>query len=143
MNINQISVFVENKPGCLSEITRTLAENGINILAFTLADTTHFGILRMIVNDADTAYVCLKEAHFTVSRTKVTAVKLEDAVGELDRILRILLDGGLSVEYGYSFESKATHSSVALLCLDDNEKGAALLREKGIDTLENSGLSDI
>ena len=90
MRVMQISIFLENKSGRLSEVTKVLGDNGINIRALSLADTTDFGILRLIVNDTDKASNVLKENGFTVGKTEVIAVEVDDRPGGLARILKIL-----------------------------------------------------
>ena len=82
MKVQQISIFLENKSGRLSEVTRILGDNGINIRALSLADTTDFGILRLIVNDADKANRILKENGFTVGKTDVIAVEVDDIIAQ-------------------------------------------------------------
>src|SRR6266581_5489302 len=99
MKVEQISVFIENKSGRLAEIARLLGEAGINIRALSLADTTDFGILRLIVNDAEKAKAVLKERGFTVSKTEVVAVEIPDRPGGLADLLQVLDEGGINVEY--------------------------------------------
>ena len=90
MRVEQISVFLENKAGRLAEVTRVLSEAGVNIRALSLADTSDFGILRLIVNDNDKAKATLKEHGFTVGKTDVVAVEVADRPGGLALILGIL-----------------------------------------------------
>jgi hypothetical protein len=103
MKVEQISIFLENKAGRLAEVTRILGEGGINIRALSLADTSDFGILRLIVNDHEKAKKILKEHGFTVGRTEVVAVEVEDRPGGLSSILQILYEAGINVEYMYAF----------------------------------------
>lgn len=143
MLIKQISVFVENRPGSLAEVTQMLADHGIDIHAFCVADTTNFGILRMMVSDPDETFAVLREAQFTVSMTKVVAVRLQDRAGGLHDVLMALRDGGLSVEYAYSFISRSSGFAAVLLCLDDNEKGALLLKDRGFPVLRAEEMLEI
>lgn len=99
----QISVFLENKAGRLAHVTRVLGEAGINIRALSIADTSDFGILRIIVNDPEKAYRILKEADFTVSETEVIAVQVPDSPGGLATVLEQMSDADLNIEYLYAF----------------------------------------
>jgi hypothetical protein len=99
----QISVFLENKAGRLSHVTRVLGEAGINIRALSIADTSDFGILRIIVSDPEKAYRILKEANFTVSETEVIAVQVPDSPGGLATVLEQMSDANLNIEYLYAF----------------------------------------
>ena len=108
MIIKQISIFVENKAGRLAEITETIAKAGIDIRALSIADTTDFGILRLIVDKPEEAALTLKEAGLTVSITNVIAVGIDDTPGAFSVPMRILADAGIDVEYMYAFvENKA------------------------------------
>src|SRR4030067_2260323 len=103
MEVEQISVFLENKPGALAEVTRILGEEGVNIRALSLADTKDFGILRLIVNDNEKAKEVLGQRGLTVRKTEVVAVEVPDRPGGLADILKILSEAGLNVEYLYAF----------------------------------------
>ncbi len=128
MWVKQISIFLENKSGRLAAVTELLAEHGFNIRALSIADTSDFGILRLIVNDPDRAYEVLKEAGFTVSETDVLAVEVPDQPGGLAGVLAILNKAGVNIEYLYAFVSKATENALVLLRVED--------LEKAIETLE-------
>ena len=106
MNVEQISIFLENKSGRLAEVTSVLSEAGINIRALYLADTADFGILRLIVNDAEKARRILKEHGFTVEKTKVVAIEVQDRPGGLSKILDTMKAEGINVEYMYAFVEK-------------------------------------
>ena len=99
MQVEQISIFIENKSGRLAEVTRVLGSQGINIRALSLADTSDFGILRLIVDKTDQAKAALKEQGFTVSKTEVVAVEVPDQPGGLYSILKVLEDARANVEY--------------------------------------------
>ncbi|MDR2694960.1 MAG: ACT domain-containing protein, partial [Deltaproteobacteria bacterium] len=103
MKVEQLSIFLENKTGRLAEVTRTLGKAGINIRALSLADTSEFGILRLIVDNREKAKSALKEQGFTVGRTQVVAVRVDDRPGGLDDILQLLSDRSINVEYMYAF----------------------------------------
>ena len=139
MKVQQISIFLENKSGRLSEVTRILGDNGINIRALSLADTTDFGILRLIVNDADKANRILKENGFTVGKTDVIAVEVDDRPGKLARILAILNKENINVEYMYAFVERSRDNAVIIFRFDDKfiDRAISLLRDAGITVLEN------
>jgi len=137
--IHQISVFVENQPGRLCEITGVLAERGIDIRAFTIADTTDFGILRLIVNDPDSTVKALRSTGVTVTKTEVLGVRLEDTPGYLHRVLDILRAAGISVEYAYAFMTRQRGDACVILRTDMLTAAANALKQKGIALLEDCG----
>ena len=112
MKVEQISVFLENRAGRLAEVTRTLAENNVNIRALSLADTSDFGILRLIVTDNEKAKEALKAKGFTVGRTNVVAAEVGDNPGGLHNILEMLAVGNVNVEYMYAFVTQSGHNAV-------------------------------
>ena len=135
MTVNQLSVFVENKQGRLSEITSILQQKAVDIRALSIADTTHFGILRLIVDRPAEAETALKEAGFTVSLTPVIAIGVADRPGGLAGALALLRDGGISVEYMYAFISRRKDAAFVILRVDDNPKAAELLQQGGYTVL--------
>lgn len=139
MWVKQISVFLENKSGRLAAVTRVLGENGINIRALSIADTSDFGILRLIVDDPPRAYAVLKEAGFTVSVTDVMAVEIPDTPGGLADVLDILGRAGANIEYLYAFVSKSAGNALVLFKVEDVETAARALQEKGI-TVPKAGI---
>ena len=131
--IKQLSVFAENKPGRLSEITGYLAEAGINIHALCIADTTDFGILRLIVRDADQAKRVLKERGLTVKTTDVVGVSLTHQPGSLNGVLKELDKAGVSIEYMYAFTSRSSaYDAMVVFRLTDQDDALARLREHQI-----------
>lgn len=136
MKVEQISIFLENKSGRLAEVTRRLGEGGVNIRALTLADTTDFGILRLIVNEKDKALRILKEAGFTVGMTEVVAVEVPDRPGGLADILLRLGEEGINVEYMYAFVEKSGDDAVVIFRFDEVDKAIAVLRRDGVTILE-------
>lgn len=134
--IKQVSVFVENKPGHLVEIASALAEAGIDIRALSLADTTNYGILRLIVAEPDTAYRVLRDKGLTVSLTDVLAVGVDDRPGGMVRALTVLAQKQISVEYMYAFIGGTEDGAKVILRLGDNEAGAAVLQEAGVRILK-------
>ena len=135
MIIKQISVFVDNKSGRLAQITKVLADNGIDIRALSLADTTKFGILRFIVNEPEKAQKALREADLTVSITDVIAVSVEDQPGGLAYPLSILNEKEINVEYIYAFVGAPHDKAFVILRVDDNEKAVKELQACGVSLL--------
>lgn len=132
MLVKQISVFVENARGKLSRVTEVLAENGINIRALSIADTTDFGILRLIVQDPDKALAVLKENDITVKSTDVIVVEIDDKPAGLNKALTLLRDANIAVEYMYAFVSKKENEAYVILKSDNTEKAVAALTEGGV-----------
>ena len=131
MLAKQISVFVENSKGRLAQITQILAENNVNIRALSIADTTSFGILRVIVEDAERTEKVLKEAGLTVSVTDVLSLQIEDKPGGLARALNILSEHDIDVDYAYAFISKTTDKANVVLRVERDEDAIKLLKEAG------------
>ena len=140
MKVEQISIFIENKSGRLAEITRILGEAGINIRALSLADTSDFGILRLIVNDGAAATTVLKEAGFTVNRTEVVAVEVPDRPGGLSAILQALDQETINVEYMYAFVERCGGNAVIIFRFDETDKAIAALKAHNFNMLEGSRL---
>lgn len=132
MKIEQISVFLENKSGRLARVTRVLGENNINIRALSIADTTDFGILRLIVNDSAKAFTVLKEAGFTLSVTEVVAVEVPDQPGGLASVLEVLKGAGINIEYLYAFLQKATSAALVVLRVEQPDSAIKILVEHGV-----------
>jgi hypothetical protein len=132
MEIKQISVFLENKAGRLGEVTKTLADAGINIRAISLADTADFGILRLIVNKSDEAVKALGAAGFTTRILEVVAVEVEDNPGSLARVMELFQKSKVNIEYLYaSLEGKAG-KAVVIFKLEDHVKGLELIKQNGL-----------
>ncbi|MGA1794733.1 MAG: ACT domain-containing protein [bacterium] len=142
MKVQQISIFLENKSGRLSEVTRILGDNGINIRALSLADTTDFGILRLIVNDTEKASGVLKKNGFTVGKTEVIAVEVEDRPGGLAKILEILNKETINVEYMYAFVERSRNNAVIIFRFDDQniDRAITLLKDAGIAVLKGENV---
>lgn len=129
MTIKQLSVFLENRPGHLSRVCETLAKAGINIVTMTLADTSEYGILRMIVRDWQRAGEVLDAAGFTVNRTDVLAIKVADEPGGLEKVLKVIEADGLSIEYMYAFAcSEGDHALIVMRCAELDRAITALDR---------------
>ena len=136
MFIKQLSVFVENKQGALSEILSLLSEKGVNMRAVSIADTQDFGILRVIVNDIDLAINTLKDNKVIVRANNVIGVELQDKPGSLARVLELLTAGGVNVEYMYAFVTPGNSDSAYLvLRATNNEKAQEILNNNSIKML--------
>jgi len=136
MRVEQISIFLENKAGRLAEVSRVLSEAGVNIRALSLADTSDFGILRLIVDNNDKAKAALKERGFTVGKTDVVAVEVEDRPGGLNHILDILSQQNINVEYMYAFVQHSGKDAVIIFRFDDIDMAVKLLQENNVKVLE-------
>ncbi len=132
MLIKQMSVFVENTTGRLADLTKILADNGIDIKASTIADTVDFGILRCIVPDPEKATEILKKAGFTASITEVVAVSLEDRPGGLHKVLKILSDAGIGVDYIYSTIKSKENEAVIMIKVENPEEAVDVLTKNGV-----------
>ncbi|MDR1736936.1 MAG: ACT domain-containing protein [Oscillospiraceae bacterium] len=143
MKIFQISVFVENRVGRLSDITEVLAKNGVDIRALCIADTTDFGILRLIVNQPEKAVEALKGEGITVTKTEVIAVRLADTPGALNDILRVMRDRDIIVEYLYAFITRKDADAYVILRVDDNQKAIDALTAKGHRLLKSGEVYDL
>lgn len=132
MRIKQLSVFLENRPGHLSRVCETLAEAGINIVTMTLADTSEYGILRMIVRDWQRARDVLDRAGFTVNCTDVLAIEVADEPGGLEKVLKVIEADGLSIDYMYAFAcSEGDHALIVMRCSE---------LDRAMYTLESAGI---
>ena len=127
MLIKQVSVFIENKVGNLEEVIDAIAENDIDIYALSLADTTDFGILRMIVSDPDKAKAVLKEKGLIVKRTEVIAVTVEDKPGGLTKTLDKMRDNEINIEYMYAFIGKNEKGATVVMKVDKPEEAVKIL----------------
>jgi len=132
MKVEQISVFLENKAGRLAEVTRVLGEAGVNIRALSLADTTDFGILRLIVDKYEVAREVLKSKGFTVGKTEVVAIEVPDRPGGLASVLQTLAKAGINVEYMYAFVQHSGKNAVIIFRFDNLEDAISLLQKEGI-----------
>ena len=132
MTVKQISVFLENRPGALAEFTKVLQKSNIDLRARSLAEHEDFGIVRVIVDSPYDTIQILKEEGYVCSITKVIAVELEDKPGSLVRMLSVLGDNGVNLEYSYAFFGRKAKSAFLILRVEDNEAAIKVLREHGI-----------
>jgi hypothetical protein len=143
MIVKQISVFLENRRGRLAELVQLLGENKINIRAISLADTSDFGIVRMIVNDTDRAYQIVKETGRTVIRNDVVAVEVQDEPGGLAAVLGILREAGLNVEYLYGFLEKKTDKAIMIMRFEETDEALKVLTKAGASLLSDQELGNL
>ena len=135
MKIQQLSIFVENKSGRLAEITEALAQSDIDIRAMSVADTSDFGIRRLIVDKPEEAVVAFREAGMTVSLTSVIAIGVHDKPGEFAKAVRLLADNDIDVEYIYAFISREKGKAFVILRVNDEDRAIDLLSKSGFTLL--------
>jgi len=140
MQVPQISIFLENKIGRMAEVTEVLSEAGVNIIALSVADTSEFGILRLIVDKPDEAYSAIKEAGFTAMTNFVIAVEVADEPGGLARILRLLCDANLNVEYMYAFVERSTGRAALIFRFEKESEAVKVLQAGGVNILQKIDL---
>ena len=143
MNINQISIFLENKPTTLSELTNTFAEYNINMRAISLADSSDFGIARIIVDDPESAKQTLKNNDYIVSLTPVLLVEIADETGSLNKILGLFAKNDINLEYMYGFTGKTSGCAYMIMRCTDTDKAEKVLSENGIHLVGQSEISKI
>ncbi|MBO8137103.1 MAG: ACT domain-containing protein [Desulfotomaculum sp.] len=137
MKVKQISIFLENKTGRLARVTEVLGENNINIRALSIADTTDFGILRLIVDDPEKAVEVLRSAGFVVSTTEVLAVEVDDRPGALSKALRVLDENGINIEYLYAFVQKDPEKALVVFRVEKVEDAIKELTGNGITLISS------
>ncbi len=137
MELKQITVFLENKAGRLGEVTRALAEGGINMRAMSIADTADFGILRIIVDDTEKAKKVLDDAGFTTRITRVAAVEIEDKPGSLASVMQLFERTQVNIEYLYASLESKSGKAVVIFKLGDHDKGLKILEDHGLATIES------
>jgi hypothetical protein len=132
MIIKQISIFMENTPGRLADVTALLAKADINLRAISIADTTDFGILRMVVDHPVEAVQLLKDSGFTARETDVIGVEVSDRPGELARIMALFRDANVSIEYLYASLEHQINKAVIVIKVDNIGAGLAILEKHGV-----------
>ena len=132
MSVKQISAFVENKPGQLAKFTDVLTQHGIDMRALSLAETEDFGIVRVITDDSYKTACVLKEAGYIFSITPVIAVVIPDTPGGLNKVLHLLNDKGVNIEYTYAFTARKQDTAYMIFRVTDNEAAAEILKDNGI-----------
>lgn len=140
MNINQISVFLENKKGRLKKVCASMAKARINVRALSLADTKDFGILRLIVNDPDRCRAVLQKNGFVVQETNVIAVEVEDRPGGLNKILALLDRNNINVEYMYATTERDKNHAAVIFKVNEQEKTIRILSKNRIPLMKAAAL---
>ena len=140
MTIKQLSVFVENKKGKLAQIMQILAQNGVDIRALSLADTTDYGILRMIVNDTDKAVAALQAEHCVVSVNEVLGVAVDDTPGGFAAAVQALSDNEVNLEYVYAFITPQKGYAYVVMRVTDNDAATKILQNAGVKVLSDEEL---
>ena len=142
MFIKQISVFIENKEGRLDEVLKILSDGGINLLSVSLADTSEYGVLRLISQKPEKAYDILKNAGFTARIDEVIAVVVPDDVGSLQKVLAFLRDGGINITYIYGLSIDGPGAPIAIKT-DNQEKASEILKANSVKTITQEELEEI
>lgn len=136
MNVKQLSIFLENKPGHLQNALKVLADNGFNIRTLTIAEASDFGIVRMILKDAEKAHETLKKNHITSSLTDVLAIEIEDKSGSLFKALETFRKKNLNIEYMYAFTEKRGSNAVMIFRFEDIEAAKKALVQEGYNIVK-------
>lgn len=142
-NVRQISVFVDNKPNQAAGAMRVIKENGINLRALSLADTADFGIVRFIANDTEKTVEMLKAAGYAVNVTEVVAISIPDTPGQLSRVLDVLGNDNVNVEYMYSFLGTSDRAVSFVIRVDDNAQASEALNRNGIIQLTENDIESM
>ncbi len=140
MLIKQVSVFVENKPAALEEVVQIIGSNDIDIYALSLADTTDFGILRLIVSDPDKAKEVLREKGLIVKRTDVIAIVVEDKPGGLVHALDVMKNNDINIEYIYAFIGKNEKGATVVMKVNNPDEAIKLLKDTDVEILTKNEL---
>ncbi len=142
MKLNQLSVFLENKPGRLTVPCKVLAEAGVNILTLSLADTQQFGILRLIVRDWQKAKALLEKAGCVVRVSEVVAIEVPDRPGGLEKVLEVIEQLGINVEYMYAFTFRTEDKAVLVFRFEDPDAAVKALQSRGVNVVGSVELYD-
>lgn len=142
MTVNQLSVFIENRQGRLKEVLRVLKDNGVSILSLSLADTTDYGLLRLIVNNPEHGRNVLLEAGFSCMLTEVLIVKVPHVAGSLQKILEIIAEKNVSIEYMYGL-SVATTDATIVMKTNELDLACSVLKDYNIDTMTKEEISSL
>lgn len=138
MLVNQIAVFLENRKGRVGDFAKVLADNKIDLVSMSIADTKEFGILRAITRDNALAVKVLREAGFTVTSSDLIGIEVEDRAGGLSEVLEILNKGDVAIEYLYSYARTEAKKAIILLKVSDIDSAIKVIKESNIKVLEYS-----
>ena len=143
MAIKQLSIFVENREGTLVTVTDAIAKAGVDIRAMSVADTNDFGIFRLIVTDIAKAKQALDEANAFVSITEVVGVAVKDEPGALAKVVKILADHNINIEYMYAFITVSKQFAYVVLRVEDNDAAEKILLENGIELVTEEDMEQL
>ena len=143
MAIRQLTVFVENKQGSLVAVTDTLSRNNINLRALSIAETSDFGMLRLIVNDTETAEKVLSEEGYLIKVNEVVGVKIGDTLGKLTAALSVLDENKINMEYLYAFMSRTEKHAYVVIRVEDNEVAERVLETAGFHMITQADISKL
>ncbi len=143
MAIKQLTVFVENRQGTMVSITDTLSKHNINLRALSIAETEDFGILRLIVNDEETAERVLREEGYLIKITDIVGVKIGDAPGKLSAALKVLDDNKINIEYLYAFMARTEKHAYVVIRVEDNDAAEAALTEAGFHLVTDADVAKL
>ena len=143
MALKQLTVFVENKQGTVVSVTNTLAAHNINLRALSIAETEGFGILRLIVDDEETAEKVLAEEGYLIKITDVVGVKIGDAPGKLTEALRVLNKSDINMEYLYAFMARTEKHAYVVLRVQDNAKAETVLEQAGYHIITEADVNKL
>jgi hypothetical protein len=143
MKITQISVFLENRKGRLSEVCLLLGKNDVNIRALTIAETESFGVLRIVVDKPDIAVKILKENNFVANVTDVIAVEIGDKPGGLAKVLKVLSDNDVNIEYMYGFVEKFSENALLVFRFEDAAHAQKILKENKIKIVTSEEINGL
>ena len=143
MSLKQLTIFVENKKGALVNITKTLAENNVNMRALSIADTQDFGILRLIVDKNDVATNALQDAGYLIKMTDVVGVKIGDQPGKLSMALEVLDKADINMEYLYAFMALTEKHAYVVLRVADNDAAEKALEDAGFHMITDADVDKL
>ena len=135
MYIRQISIYLENKSGTLAEVTDFLYQHGVNLRSLSIADTAEFGILRIIVDRPEDTLALLKQAQFTCTITDMLAIQMDDTPGSIAKIVRLLADADISIEYAYAFPNAKTGTAITIVRVENNAAAEFVLKDSPFKTV--------
>ena len=142
MTVNQLSVFIENRQGRLKEVLQVLKDNDVNILSISLADTTEYGLLRLIVNNPEHGRDVLLDAGFSSMLTEVLIVKVPHVAGSLQNILNVIAENNVSIEYMYGLSVEATDASIVMKT-NELSQACEILKNYHIDTMSKDEIASL
>lgn len=143
MAIKQLTVFVENKHGTLVTVTDILSKHNINLRALSIAETQDFGILRLIVNDEETAEKVLSEEGYLIKITDVVGVKIGDAPGKLSEALHVIADNDINIDYLYAFMARTEKHAYVVIRVEDNQAAEKALEDAGFHIITNADINKL